>query len=99
MQGIFISSMPISQRTRGTINDMFISNPDINSGYPFHEISVPTLIIHAVDDLACRYAGAEEISLHIPNCQLLSFKSGGHLLIGREKLIKAAINDFVCNLS
>jgi pimeloyl-ACP methyl ester carboxylesterase len=94
IKDIFKSAMPISKRTNGIINDMFVSNPDINTGYPYHEIVVPTLIIHDVNDPAAKYSGAMEISQQIPNCKVLRFEGGGHLHIGHEKVIKEAIKQF-----
>lgn len=92
---ILLAGLPVDQRTSGFINDMYISNPDINNEYPFDKVKARTLIIHAVDDPASPYEGAEEISKEIPNAKLLSFDTGGHLLIGHEKEIRQEIHNFI----
>jgi len=98
MQDIFKSAMPISKRTKGVINDMFVSNPDINTGYPFDMITVPTLIIHDVDDPAAKFSGAEAMAKQIPNSRLERFEGGGHLLIGHEDIIQKRIQQFTNEL-
>jgi len=98
MQDIFKSAMPITKRTKGIINDMFVSNPDINTGYQFDTITVPTLIIHDVDDPAAKFSGAESMAKQIPNSRLERFEGGGHLLIGHEEIIKQLIQQFTNEL-
>ena len=44
------SFLPGSLRADGIINDMAVSNPDLNQGYPFEEMAIPALIFHAKDD-------------------------------------------------
>jgi hypothetical protein len=41
------------------------------------------------------YAGAVMVSERIPGCRLVSFESGGHLLIGHDKEIRNAIRSFI----
>ena len=98
MQDIFKSAMPISNRTKGIINDMFVSNPDINTGYPFDMITVPTLIIHDADDPSAKFSGAEAMAKQIPNSKLERFEGGGHLLIGHENIIQQRIQQFINEL-
>lgn len=98
MQDIFKSAMPISNRTKGIINDMFVSNPDINTGYRFDMITVPTLIIHDADDPSAKFSGAEAMAKQIPNSKLERFQGGGHLLIGHEDIIQQRIQQFLNEL-
>jgi len=98
MQDIFKSAMPISKRTKGVVNDMFVANPDINTGYPFDIITVPTLIIHDVDDPAAKFSGAESMAKQIPDSRLERFEGGGHLLIGHEGIIRERIRQFTSEL-
>ena len=42
--------LPVNPRSDGALFDMFVSNFDIDTGYPLEEITVPVLIINAVDD-------------------------------------------------
>ncbi len=95
---ILISGLPVDLRTAGYLNDMYISNPAINTGYQFKDINIPTLIIHAVDDPAPPYKGAIWMSKEIPDIKMVSFKSGGHLILGHEDEIKGEIDSFVDGL-
>ncbi|NVM01026.1 MAG: alpha/beta hydrolase [Candidatus Helarchaeota archaeon] len=95
INNILLAGLPIDQRTAGFINDMYISNPDINNEYPFSDIKIPTLIIHAIDNPAPPYEGAKKISKEMPNAKLVSFDTGGHLLIGHEKKIRKEIHNFI----
>ena len=95
VEDVFRSSLPVNLRTKGILNDGYVSNPDINAGYPFHEIQVPTLIIHAMDDPVAKFQGAQELAQQIPKATLVSFETGGHLTLGHEEEIKKVIADFV----
>lgn len=94
LAGVIMGGLPISERTAGVINDMYLSNPDINRGYPFQAIKVPTLIISAKDDPLCLNTGAQAISEQIADSRLISFETGGHLLLGREQAVRQVIADF-----
>ncbi len=49
--------LPVNPRSEGAVFDMFVSNVDINAGYPdgypLEEIEVPVLIFNAIDDPLC----------------------------------------------
>lgn len=94
IQEIFTSSLPITLRTKGILNDAFVSNPAINS-FKFEEISIPTLILHAKDDPAAMYSGAVKLSKLIPNVKFRTYKKGGHLTLGHEEEIKEEISKFI----
>jgi pimeloyl-ACP methyl ester carboxylesterase len=95
MKDVFRSSLPVNLRTKGILNDGYISNPDINAGYPFHEIQVPTLIIHAMDDPVAKFQGAQELAQQIPKATFMNFETGGHLTLGHEEEIKNSVAEFV----
>ena len=61
---------------------MYVSNIAIDETFPFEEITIPTLVVHAKDDPAPPYARAVLVSERIPNCRLVSVETGGHLLKG-----------------
>ena len=92
---ILLAGLPVAQRKAGFINDMYLSNPDINNEYPFSDVKIRTLIIHAVDDPGPPYEGAKKISKEMPNAKLVSFDTGGHLIIGHEKEIRKEIRNFI----
>jgi pimeloyl-ACP methyl ester carboxylesterase len=95
ISNIYLSALPISSRTKGILFDMYVSNISIDETFPFEEITVPVLVIHAKDDPAPPYAGAMMISERIPGCSLVSVETGGHLSIGHEEEIRGAIREFI----
>ena len=74
---------------------MFVSNPSINNEIPFDRISSPVLVINAIDDPATLIEGARTLSKKIKNSNLLTFGTGGHLLLGHEEEIKNQIRKFI----
>jgi pimeloyl-ACP methyl ester carboxylesterase len=95
LNGVLMSGFPISRRTKGVINDMYLSNPDINNSYPFEKIKVPVLIFSAKDDPMCLYEGALTLSEKLPNVKLVSYENGGHLLLDHEKETQKEISNFI----
>ncbi|MGE5601999.1 MAG: alpha/beta hydrolase, partial [Nitrososphaerales archaeon] len=74
--------VPVSARGDGMIFDTFVSNPEINSGYPFASIRAPTLVVSAVDDPEAPHANARVLAAAIPGARLLAVADGGHLMLG-----------------
>jgi pimeloyl-ACP methyl ester carboxylesterase len=99
IKDVIMSGFPISSRTSGVINDMYISNPDINNNYSFDQIKVPVLMIHAKDDPLCSYQGAQMMSKRISNNEFVSFENGGHIIIGHENEIQKSIASFISSIS
>ena len=92
------SVLPIKPRTAGFVFDMFTSNLDMDQHpdqYPMETIRVPILIIHAVDDPLAKYENAEALAARIPDAELLSIPSGGHLLLRMEGTVRQEIARFV----
>ncbi len=92
------SVLPIERRTAGFFFDMFTSNLDMDQHpdqYPMEKIQVPTLIIHAVDDPLAVSENAEALVERIPNAELLSIPSGGHLLLSMDETVQREITRFV----
>jgi pimeloyl-ACP methyl ester carboxylesterase len=92
---VFLSSLPVSRRFEGIMFDLLISNPSVNSGISFGDISSPTLIINAVDDPATHIEGAYSLDREIRDSTLVTFAEGGHLLMNKENEIRKRIRDFV----
>jgi len=85
--------LPVSQRRQGIMNDA-----KTQSGfelYPLSQLTVPTLLISAEDDLYRTLRVARHATRTIPNAQLIEFKSGGHLLIGRREEVWPAVAAFI----
>lgn len=94
-ENILLGGLPISSRTPGVLNDMYVSNPDINSGYEFEKISVPTLMVHAIDDPLIPVAWARAVAERIPNSVFVEIKGGGHIFLNKELEVESAIKDFL----
>jgi len=85
------SVQPLSRRFRGINID---SNPDLHRP-PLEEIRAPTLVISARDDLFNTLPAAEFAAGTIPNARLVAFDTGGHLLVGHEREVRAIVGDFL----
>jgi pimeloyl-ACP methyl ester carboxylesterase len=92
---VFFSVLPVTERTEGVIFDAFVSNPSINDNLPFEKVKAPTLIMNAKDDPATVIEGARTLAGKIPNCKLIEFETGGHLMINCEKEANQQINIFI----
>ena len=90
--------LPVNPRSDGAVFDMFVSNPDINAGYPggyrLEEINLPVLIINAVDDPLTLYKNAKSAAKRIPSAKLVTIESGGHMLLGHEERVRSEIGAF-----
>jgi pimeloyl-ACP methyl ester carboxylesterase len=87
--------LPVNPRSDGAVFDMFVSNADINTGYPLAEITVPVLIVNAVDDPLTLYNNAKSMAERIPGGKLVTIESGGHMLLGHEERIRSEIVAFL----
>ena len=91
--------LPVNPRSDGAVFDMFVSNPDINAGYPggypLEEIAVPVLIINAVDDPLTLYRNAQSAAERTPGSKLVTIENGGHMLLGHEERVRSEIASFL----
>lgn len=87
--------LPVNPRSDGALFDMYISNPDINTGYPLEEITVPVLIINAVDDPLALYKNAQSMAERISDSKLVTIESGGHMLLGHQERVRSEIRAFL----
>lgn len=95
IDGIYFSALPITKRTRGILFDLFVSNPSINDELSLDRISSSVLIINSIDDPATLVDGARTLAGRIKTSKLLTFDTGGHLILGHEKEIRQNIREFV----
>jgi pimeloyl-ACP methyl ester carboxylesterase len=95
IDGIYFSALPITKRTKGILFDMFVSNPSIKDELPFARVSSPVLIINAIDDPATLIEGARTLASRIKTSSLLTFDTGGHLILGHEKEIRKKVSEFI----
>ncbi|TGT53647.1 alpha/beta hydrolase, partial [Mesorhizobium sp. M2E.F.Ca.ET.166.01.1.1] len=59
------------------------------------EITAPTMIVSARDDLFNTLPSAEFAAARIPGAKLVVYDTGGHLLVGREQEVRTAIRTFL----
>jgi pimeloyl-ACP methyl ester carboxylesterase len=62
---------------------------------PLEAITAPVLIISARDDLYNTLPAAEYAASKIPGAELITYETGGHLLVGHEKDVRDAVCSFL----
>jgi pimeloyl-ACP methyl ester carboxylesterase len=62
---------------------------------PLGQITAPTLVITARDDLFNTLPAAQFTASKIPGARLVVYDTGGHLLLGHEPEVRATIRDFL----
>jgi len=82
---------------KGILFDLFVSNPSIKDKLQFDRITSPVLIINSLDDPATLIEGAKKLANRIKTSNLLTFETGGHLILGREKDIRQNVSEFISN--
>ncbi|MEY9626406.1 alpha/beta fold hydrolase [Sinorhizobium fredii] len=82
---------PLSRRFPGINID---SAPDLQ-GLALKEISAPTLLVTARDDLFNTLPAAKFAANSIPDAKLVVYDTGGHLLVGHEDDVRAVVSDFL----
>ncbi len=93
LSDVFIPSMyPISQRQPGILNDR-ISQPFLD--YPLNQITIPTLIIYAKDDILVNPSHSQYAAQKIPDAKVIALESGGHILIGQHERVKSEVVKFL----
>ena len=95
VNGLYFSSLPITKRTKGILFDMFVSNPSINNELSFERIKSPVLIVNSIDDPATLIEGARKLANKIKISKLLTFETGGHLILGHEQEIRQKVSEFI----
>jgi pimeloyl-ACP methyl ester carboxylesterase len=85
------SIQPLSLRFRGINLD---SVPRLHP-LPLNTITARTLIISARDDLFNTAPAARFAAGAIPQAKLIIYETGGHLLLGRQSEVAAAVRDFL----
>ena len=91
----FATMLPATARKDGFLFDMYVSAPSINSGYPFDQISVPTLVVTAADDPLAFPENARRLALAIPKAGLFEVERGGHLLLGQAEVVGRKVREFI----
>jgi pimeloyl-ACP methyl ester carboxylesterase len=85
--------LPLGSRRAGLLNDM--TQMVSLAPYPLERVTVPTLVIHAVDDVLVPFAYGQFTTQAIPGARLITLSSGGHLLVGRRPELATAMAEFM----
>jgi pimeloyl-ACP methyl ester carboxylesterase len=92
----FVRSVePLSLRFPGINID---SAPELHE-MPLGQITAPTMIISARDDLFNTLPAAEFAAGKIPGAKLVVYDTGGHLLVGRAQQVRTAVRMFLAGAS
>ncbi len=85
--------LPLSERAQGLLDD------GRNVTAPFtlalDRVMVPTLVVSLQDDYYGTIVPARIIAAKIPGARLLTYKSGGHLWVGHDAEMFAAVDAFL----
>jgi pimeloyl-ACP methyl ester carboxylesterase len=84
---------PASRRYPGIRNDQKATISD--KQYDLDRINLPTLILHALDDHLVDYDFATYAHAHIPDSELITFPSGGHVLLGNHEQYREVVAGFL----
>jgi 2-hydroxy-6-oxonona-2,4-dienedioate hydrolase len=84
---------PISEREKGLRNDAAVA-PSIPR-YDLEQITVPTLVISAEDDLFGTFKGGRYSAEHIPGARFVGYPTGGHLLVGHGSDVRRELAEFL----
>lgn len=90
---ILAQIFPISRKVDGLRTDGFWAGTPSTTAYD--RIAVPTLILSCEDDLFGTAATARLLADRIPGAALTIFPTGGHIWLGHDADIAAAISDFI----
>ena len=93
MAGMRRQLFPFKPRRDGAVFDGFVSNLAADR-FPFEQLTVPTLVVHARDDHLAPYRFAADAASRIPGSKLVTIERGGHLFMGRDNEVREAIRAF-----
>ena len=90
---ILFHILPISRRRDGLIMDGATSGAP--PPYDLNQIACPVLAIAARDDLYGTDRAAAHVAQRAPFAELVMFEDGGHLWIGHDQALWAAVSAFI----
>jgi pimeloyl-ACP methyl ester carboxylesterase len=85
--------LPVSDRVRGLLNDGRLAGDP--APMALDRITAPTLTVSLEDDRFGTLAAAQHIAASVPGARLLSYPTGGHVWLGRERELYAEIDAFL----
>jgi pimeloyl-ACP methyl ester carboxylesterase len=87
------SIQPISLREKGLRNEGAVAQS--LRRYDLEKMTAPTLIASVENDLYRTYANARYTADHIPHAKFVGFPRGGHMWVGHEAELAAAVGEFL----
>ena len=97
VRAILHDILPVSDRARGLLNDgKLAGSPEPMA---LGTIRAPTLALSLADDRFETLDAARHIAASVPGAQLVSFPSGGHVWVGRNEEVFAAVEGFLARLT
>jgi pimeloyl-ACP methyl ester carboxylesterase len=95
---VFFENNPISERRAGVENDLV--NIHAMDNFPWHEISVPTLLIHGEKDNLIPLAYSQDVAHRTYQAELITIKGGGHeCLVSHQREVRPLLNAFLKKIS
>ncbi len=82
--------LPVTARRAGLLNDGVVTTT--LERYELEGVQAPTLVISAEDDLYGTFERARYTAGQIPDARFVGFSDGGHLLVGRQEQVAAAMD-------
>ena len=93
VRAILHDILPVSARARGLLNDgKLAGSPEPMA---LETIRAPTLALSLEDDRFETLAAARHIAATVPGARLISFPTGGHVWVGRDREVFAAVDAFL----
>ncbi len=85
--------LPVSRRQRGLLNDARLAgNPEPQA---LERIAAPTLAVSLEDDRFGTYDAARYLVSRVAGARLVGYPTGGHVWVGHDAEMFAAIDDFL----
>jgi len=82
VEALLSSVLPVSQRRLGLLNDARVTSR--LTRFALERVYAPTLIVSARDDLYGTFERGRYTAEQIPGARFVGYRSGGHLLVGRQ---------------
>lgn len=89
---------PLKPRRDGAVFDGFVSNL-VADRFALEELTVPTLIISAMDDPLAPHSFAAAAATRIPRAKLVTIERGGHLFLGHDAQVREEMGRFVRSIT
>ncbi len=93
VRAILQDILPVSDRARGLLNDGTLAGSP--EPMALDRVRAPTLALSLEDDRFETLAAARHIAATVPGAELVSFPTGGHVWVGRNAEVLAAVDDFL----